>query len=69
MFQTFSQYDAGAHRDGAALPKSVQTFQELVLELPDEAYVQCQKRMSARQRGGSGLIRLVTAQYLPISFY
>jgi hypothetical protein len=41
----------------------------LVLELPDEAYVQCQKRMSARQRGGSGLIRLVTAQYLLISFY
>ena len=40
MFQPFSQYDAGAHRDGAAsglelvetaLPKSVQTFQELVL--------------------------------------
>jgi hypothetical protein len=39
MFQPFSQYDAGAHRDGAAsglelvetaLPKSVQTFQELV---------------------------------------
>jgi hypothetical protein len=31
MFQPFSQYDAGAHRDGAALPKSVQTFQESVL--------------------------------------
>ncbi|MGK0456081.1 MAG: hypothetical protein ACJAUA_000372 [Zhongshania aliphaticivorans] len=39
-FRPFSQYDAGAHRDGAAsglelvetaLPKSVQTFQELVL--------------------------------------
>jgi hypothetical protein len=46
MFQPFSQYDVGAHRDGVAsglelvetaLPKSVQTFQELVL-LPANAF-------------------------------